>query len=133
MKTCKKCNKILPPSSFYKDSRGRDSLRTYCKCCFRKSNKIWRENNPEKGQQYDRKYARLNPEIKNKSHKLWREKNQYKIDAHSKVRTAIRNGKLIRENCFCGKKSHAHHPNYSKPLEVLWLCPIHHSAKHRSA
>jgi hypothetical protein len=39
---------------------------------------------------------------------------------------------LARKPCEqCGDKAHAHHENYDKPLEVVWLCPKHHSARHR--
>lgn len=35
---------------------------------------------------------------------------------------------LVRLPCSkCGNpKSEAHHPDYSKPLEVIWLCRAHH-------
>ena len=32
----------------------------------------------------------------------------------------------------CGeRKTHAHHDDYSKPLEVKWLCKKHHDEHHR--
>lgn len=46
------------------------------------------------------------------------------------VQTAIRNGTLIRPNrCeICPEvKIEAHHSDYSKPLEVRWLCRYHHN------
>jgi hypothetical protein len=27
--------------------------------------------------------------------------------------------------------SQGHHPDYSKPFEVVWLCQLHHSEEHR--
>ena len=31
----------------------------------------------------------------------------------------------------CNKeKAHAHHDNYSKPLEIIWLCHEHHMKHH---
>lgn len=41
---------------------------------------------------------------------------------------AMRAGKIIRMPCvICGEvKSEAHHEDYSKPLEVIWLCRKHH-------
>lgn len=50
------------------------------------------------------------------------------------VKAAIKNGMLIRpEKCSaCDNPSmviHGHHDDYSKPLEVRWLCPsCHHQA-----
>jgi hypothetical protein len=67
----------------------------------------------------------------------WREKNPRAVRAHSLVNKALVRGKLKRpDKCQqCGKrcKPHAHHEDYEKPLEVIWLCPpchkIHHEEK----
>lgn len=49
-----------------------------------------------------------------------------------KVRDAVKNGKLLKTPCeVCGKQeSEAHHPDYSKPLSVVWLCRQHHLEIH---
>ncbi len=41
---------------------------------------------------------------------------------------AIQAGRLVRQPCQeCGEvRSEAHHEDYSKPLEVIWLCKPHH-------
>jgi hypothetical protein len=60
--------------------------------------------------------------------KRWRERNPEKVKAHWTVSNAIRYGKLKRQPCQeCGNpKSHAHHHDYNKPLDVIWLChPCH--------
>lgn len=42
-------------------------------------------------------------------------------------------GKIKRKPCIiCGMKAEAHHPDYSKPLEVVWLCSFHHKEWHRN-
>jgi hypothetical protein len=48
------------------------------------------------------------------------------------VRKAIKNGKITRMPCeVCGGlKVDAHHDDYSKPLEVRWLCKKHHREVH---
>ena len=53
--------------------------------------------------------------------------------AYAKVALAHDSGKLFRKPCVvCGElKSHAHHEDYSKPLDVIYLCPKHHSAVHK--
>ena len=45
---------------------------------------------------------------------------------------AMRTGKIKKEKCaICGsKRTQGHHEDYSKPLEVVWLCAYHHSHAH---
>jgi len=53
--------------------------------------------------------------------------------AHDAVAAAIKKGFLERQPCqMCGTTNHvhAHHDDYSKPLDVMWLCPVHHRARH---
>jgi cell division protein FtsL len=46
------------------------------------------------------------------------------------VRNAIRHGDLVRpehcQNCNATCKPDAHHEDYAKPLEVIWLCDACH-------
>lgn len=66
------------------------------------------------------------------SNKLWRQKNPLKAKAHWTVQNALRFNKLSKQLCEkCGSnKVQAHHDDYSKPLEVRWLCAIHHKEVH---
>jgi ribosomal protein S27AE len=56
--------------------------------------------------------------------KQWRISNPEKAYAHYVVSNAIRYGKLVKNACeVCGaSKVDAHHNDYTKPLEVVWLC-----------
>jgi len=51
-----------------------------------------------------------------------------KIRAREAVKKAIKSGKLEKGVCvFCGSEDvQGHHEDYSKPLEVTWLCLKHH-------
>lgn len=62
-----------------------------------------------------------------------KEKNPEKHLARASVTKALRNGILVRLPCgVCGsEKSEGHHDDYSKPLEVRWLCRKHHSEIHK--
>ena len=55
-----------------------------------------------------------------------------KADCRTKTYLYIKREKLIKENCsICNSPdSEAHHPDYSKPLEVVWLCRLHHVELH---
>ena len=54
------------------------------------------------------------------------------IAARKKVLWALKEGKLVRRPCevCCNPRAHAHHFDYAKQLDVLWLCPKHHTAWH---
>jgi hypothetical protein len=57
---------------------------------------------------------------------------QYK--ANTILGNAVRNGIVIPWPCCavpeCSTKPHAHHPDYDRPLDVVWLCPKHHKETH---
>lgn len=61
----------------------------------------------------------------------WRLRNPAGWTAHKHVANAKRRGELVPEPCeICGARAEAHHPDYSKPLEVRWLCRRHHVRWH---
>lgn len=49
------------------------------------------------------------------------------------VARAVRKGILVKQPCVdCGSPvTVAHHEDYSKPLDVIWLCQKHHLQRHR--
>lgn len=67
----------------------------------------------------------------------WAEKYPGRRKAGHIVGNAVRDGKLQRwPVCAipeCCAKPHAHHPDYSAPLAVVWLCPAHHKQAHAIA
>ena len=71
-----------------------------------------------------------------KNNKKWRENNPEKVKAYSIVNEAVRTGKLInpRRCSICNVEKEdveAHHEDYSKPLDVIWLCTACHSKIHK--
>lgn len=49
------------------------------------------------------------------------------------VRDAVARGGLSPmpcEVCLDTHNVHAHHEDYSKPLDVMWLCKKHHEQRH---
>jgi hypothetical protein len=51
--------------------------------------------------------------------------------ARRAVGSAVKRGKLVPQPCeVCGAEAQAHHEDYTKPLEVRWLCYKHHKTEH---
>lgn len=65
----------------------------------------------------------------------WKKRSPQKSNAHSLVLWSVKSGTLVRKEACeeCDKicKTQAHHLDYTKPLEVVWLCQECHSKKHR--
>jgi hypothetical protein len=58
-----------------------------------------------------------------------------KFRAREAVHNALKRGRLVRPDACvrCGRPSrkiHGHHEDYSKPLDVTWLCPRCHKTRH---
>lgn len=64
--------------------------------------------------------------------KAWSERNKEKTRAHSLLNYHLRKCHVQKLPCaICGnKKALAHHHDYSKPLDVVWLCRTHHAEEH---
>ena len=55
-----------------------------------------------------------------------------KLNARKKLTDAIKLGHITKEPCKCGEKEvEGHHEDYSKPLDVEWLCTKCHRKHHR--
>lgn len=134
-KKCSKCCGVFPLDCFYKNAASKDGLDHRCKKCDNARTSLYRKSHLEIGRNFSRKYRKLYPdktrESARRAVKTWYLNNKEKVKAHKKVARAIKNKTLIRENCFCGEKAQAHHEDYSKPLDVIWLCHLHHKEKHR--
>jgi len=67
------------------------------------------------------------------SQAAWRNRDPTKRAAHIALNNAVHAGKIEKGPCsVCGKtgRIHGHHRDYSKPLEVVWLCALHHRQIH---
>ncbi len=139
MKACKDCGERLPLSQFYTHFEMRDGHLNSCKEC----RKVYQKTRDCK--EYDRKRGRTEKRkawVRKSAHKYagkrvdyirkYRAKNPGKYKAVTALNNAVRDGKIIRGPCeICGvSKAHGHHDDYSKPLEVRWLCPKHHGEAH---
>lgn len=128
-KACFKCNEVKPLAEFYRHREMSDGHLGKCKGCTRRDVRSNRRIRGDHYKEYDRKRGNR---WKDGYESEWRKLNPEKYKAHVIAHNAIRDGKLKREPCFmCGdEKVHGHHVDYSKPLDVIWLCPTCHKRIH---
>lgn len=136
MKQCSACKIIKDLSFFPKNKHSKDGLHNACKECRRAINKKWREDNREHKKNQDKDYRIKNPEKFRQYVARWRLKSPEKVEAHAEVKKAIQDGILKPQSCLlCGSntKIEGHHPCYSKPLEVIWVCRSCHKVLHKKS
>lgn len=126
-RSCAKCSsQIIVTEQMCKHSK------YVCSPCQSKAATDYARRNREKKRAWNNAYHAKISNIRAGKTKAYREANPEKRAAHQAVQTAVRNGSLARQVCsVCGSgRAHAHHEDYSKPLDVIWLCHAHHMERH---
>jgi hypothetical protein len=108
---------------------------------WRKYYRQWLANlSPEKKAEYaekQKRYRHAHPEIYRNAARKYQENKPRQYWSNQLINAAVHLGILTRpDHCSqCGsrKRIQAHHPDYSKPLEVVWLCATCHGKVHRSS
>jgi hypothetical protein len=132
-KECFKCLAVKPLTEFYKHKQMADGHVNKCKECNKTDVAEHRSKNIEKIREYDRGRSRLlhRLELKKEINKRWLSEHKDRSNAQQKLRRAVKNGTVKKQLCWaCGEKAEAHHPDYSRPLDVVWLCVVHHRQTH---
>ena len=137
-KACWDCGEEKPVLEFHRRTGRGDGYNDQCKQCRSRAQKSW---TPE---QRMRAYAvtarvRGKPEVK-EAVRVYMKEYQRKPEVRAKykarnaVATAIRNGSMVRpmecSSCGATEKLQAHHSDYSRPLDVTWVCRSCHSKHH---
>ena len=145
-KYCPRCRETKPETDFSKNRSKPDGLQGYCRKCGNVYGLAYTRTPQRKASlaayartsagKLTRSVYQHTPEGKASiaaSNKKRRLADPLKYTAHSVVTHALRDGKITKLPCqVCGAlKVEGHHPDYSKPLEVIWLCRQHHVAEHR--
>ena len=117
-KVCKSCGQDKPLSEYFNATTTRDGKEHDCKACHYEATKARRQANPEQERKRRDRYRKNNPE---------------KVAAKNAVQRAVLAGELVKpphcERCD-EPRVQGHHPDYSKPLEVIWLCQRCHAEEH---
>ena len=135
-KRCSLCHLMKFIDEFYNEKRGCNGKSVKCKVCHKVLNKKWKKQNPEKVREGYRRYGRNHAERRCQEARTRDAKNPLRAKARRKVRYEIEMGRMVRpercEDCSKRRRVVGHHDDYSKPLDVRWLCyPCHelfHSA-----
>ncbi len=139
---CKSCEGTLDANAFYVSNLSR------CKECVKRAARENRQAKLDYYRNYDRKRyrdhghrkeaarnsARSEAGIESKKRHAERIKDTPVRKARIAVGNAVRDGRLEKaDSCFfcgCGGALQAHHCDYSRPLDVFWLCPACHGKLH---
>jgi hypothetical protein len=132
MKYCKDCGKGKPLSQFNKHPKTKDGFNNRCKSCQSEYNRAYFERNRDKLLEYKHRW---NTSDKGKQ-AMAREYQKYKVKhfVRLEVKKALASGKLVKpehcERCNRQVALAGHHNDYSKPLQVEWLCRKCHNSRH---
>jgi hypothetical protein len=143
MKDCSLCGVRKELSEFHKNNALSDGLTSRCKVCIKgyqakRADKL-RENKPSDWKKktqdmktYHREWKDKRPQYNTIKTKEWYEKNKDRMKVKYAVKYALKTGKLVKTPCvICGDENvEGHHPDYSLPLDVVWLCKKHHKEIH---
>lgn len=109
---------------------------TCAKCKRREYMRGWSRRNMESIRRRVHRYRERNiEEIRAKDRaRGYRCNDMDKQRARRELAYAVQTGQITRDPCeVCGAdNAHGHHDDYSKPLDVRWLCPTHHGEVHRT-
>ena len=146
MRVCSDCNESKPPMDFYQTGSGYITRRCKpCTCARVRANRLV---HLDQYTTYERQRATLPHRVEardaygrtdagrqngNRAKRDYERRNPIKRKAKEAVNNAVRDRRLSRNPCeVCGEsKAQAHHDDYSKPLDVRWLCATHHTEWHQ--
>jgi hypothetical protein len=120
-KRCFKCQEEKPLTDFYAHPMMKDGRLNKCKACNRRDVQENYEKRADQYRAYDQKRG-------------YRPGDKYKVIARRAVKHALISGDLVKRDCEIGNdckgRIEGHHDDYSKPLQVRWLCKKHHAEVH---
>lgn len=144
-RACRRCALILPIDAFYNDKRSADGRASICRDCLsakRRRNRVARLDHYRARERARlardraiRRARRKQRELATGYNRKGRRPPEDPIKARARrlAWNAIQRGILVRLPCeVCGdlRGIHAHHEDYSRPLDVRWLCQLHHLRHH---
>lgn len=126
MKLCSRCMTYQSKEEFHKTLQCKDGLSAWCKGCIRKKDADRERKKKYRGSETGKAIIR-------NTMRKWLFKNRKKAIAHGAVKQALKHKVLEIQPCRdCNSTSvMAHHPDYDRVFDVIWLCPQHHVDEHK--
>lgn len=135
MVTSNTCSENKDSSEFAINKLMKNGRKNRCKSCELGIERKRRASKIDEVREKDRARNKLpeRAEYCTEKNREWRQANPLKYKAHMAVANAIKKGALAKLACMeCGDPEvEGHHPDYSKPLDVVWLCVAHHKQLHK--
>jgi hypothetical protein len=128
MKKCHKCGQTKDLAAFSIRIRSLDGRQTHCKVCMSRYRRRYYDRNKELIASAQRAYRSTDraKAVFRRLSKKWRALNTLKTHAARCLNYATKKDEVHRprvcSHCWLSRKVQGHHPDYSKPLEVIWLC-----------
>lgn len=121
-KLCAMCKETKPVEDFYPSKQTRDGRRSYCRKCWHEAPSI------QEAYRRHRKSKKFHDNLQRRRRDDPEYRRKYLIRMFTGIAAQL--GVITRQPCeVCGDpKVQAHHTDYSKPLEVRWLCKVHHQS-----
>ena len=138
MRVCKQCGEQKELTEYYRRSATANGYFGKCKVCVSADARARRQDPRVR----DRLLAQ-----DNEAHRRWRQANSTKVadnlrQYRSKNKEKVRAWNMVAwhlenpgvcSDCGSASRIHAHHNDYSKPLDVRWLCAACHKQHHARA
>ena len=140
MKVCKMCGKEKSLIEYYKHPKTTDGHLGKCKECAKIDTSSNYRNNIQHYHEYEAERRNNETRIldRRKSSKKYSSQNINKRRAQGELYRGVSRGVVTKQKIcsHCNavsERPQAHHPDYSKPLEVMWLCGPCHRGLHHGA
>jgi predicted Zn-ribbon and HTH transcriptional regulator len=149
-KACSKCGVEKTVDQFHKHKIGVYGVHSWCKVCKSQRRAYYGDLNRERERKQGREHYHANKEKCLEANRQWKKNNPAKVaviekrsylktieseKTRAKTRYAIRKGIIMKPSACqkCGTEgaTQAHHHDYSKYLEVEFLCHVCHKAHHQ--
>lgn len=135
-KACTKCKLVKSAADFYRNPKSKSGLYSSCRACGAVQTLRWKYASPEnlkRSRERSRAWNDAHPDKIREAHRRSFAKHPEKQAARRVLNRAIEAGTITRMPCEkCGTpKAQGHHEDYSKPLDVRWMCQPCHGLEHR--